>query len=132
MRYIFSILLITLLLSCRKENIQILDDKITGKWELSHRWGTIVGINESYPAGNGAILQFSNNNFYQYLGTQLVQSGTFALVEDTASYTVKGHRITFNTTNGNGFEKFAQIADTALILSDYGSDAEHKQYKRLP
>ena len=131
MKPILFLLLTIIIFSCKKERGLTLFEKVNGRWELSRRWGTIAGVDESYPPGNGTILQFTGNNFYQYSGAQLVQSGTFTITEDITSYSVKGARITFNANNGSGSEKFILIADTALTFNDYVADAEFIQYRRL-
>ena len=58
MRSTITLVLIIIILSCKKEKVHAIQSSIIGKWELSRRWGTIAGIDESFPAGNGAILEF--------------------------------------------------------------------------
>lgn len=131
MKPILFLLLLAIILSCKKESVSPLQEKLQGRWELNRRWGTVAGIDESYPPGNGTILQFSSNNFYDYSGTQLLQSGTFTMSDDNTSYSVKGARINFHMGNGGSSEKFMIITDTTLTFSDYATDAEFKQYRRL-
>ena len=131
MRSTITLVLIIIILSCKKEKVHAIQSSIIGKWELSRRWGTIAGIDESFPAGNGAILEFSDNNFYRYFNTQLTQTGTYTIVEDTTSFTVHGKRITFNGSGSMSSEKFVMITDSVLTFRDYWSDAESKRYRRL-
>ena len=131
MKPILFLLLLAIILSCKKESVSPLQEKLQGRWELNRRWGTVAGIDESYPPGNGTILQFSGNNFYNYSGTQGLQSGTFTVTDYVTSYSVKGVRVTFHVVNGSSSEKFMIITDTALTFNDYASDAEFKQYRRL-
>jgi len=131
MKPTITLLFIIITLGCKKEKIHAIQSSIIGKWELSRRWGTIAGIDENFPAGNGAILEFSGNNFYRYSNTQLTQTGTYTIVEDTTSFTVHGKRITFNGNNSIDYEKFVMITDTTLTIRDYWADAESNQYRRL-
>jgi hypothetical protein len=126
-----TLLFIIITLGCKKEKIHAIQSSIIGKWELSRRWGTIAGIDENFPAGNGTILEFSGNNFYRYSNTQLTQTGTYAIVEDTTSFTVHGKRVTFNVNSTIDNEKFVMIIDTMLTIRDYWADAESNQYRRL-
>ena len=126
-----TLLFIIITLGCKKEKIHAIQSRIIGKWELSRRWGTIAGIDENFPAGNGAILEFSGNNFYRYSNTQLTQTGTYKIVDDTTSFTIHGKRITFNGNSSIDYEKFAMITDTTLTIKDYWADAESNQYRRL-
>ena len=131
MKPTITLLFIIITLGCKKEKIHAIQSSIIGKWELSRRWGTIAGIDENFPAGNGAILEFSDNNFYRYFNTQLTQTGTYTIVEDTLSFTVHGKRITFNGSGSMSSEKFVLITDSVLTFRDYWSDAESNQYRRL-
>ncbi len=131
MKPTITLLFILIILSCKKEKVHANQSSIIGKWELSRRWGTLAGIDESFPAGNGAILEFSDNNFYRYSNAQLTQTGTYTIVEDTMSFTVHGKRITFNGNGSMDSEKFLMITDSTLTFRDYWADAEVSQYRRL-
>jgi hypothetical protein len=58
MKPTITLLFIIITFGCKKEKVNEIQSSIIGKWELSRRWGTLAGIDESFPAGNGAILEF--------------------------------------------------------------------------
>ena len=62
--FIIVTLTLLLIISCRKSSI---DDQrlLTGKWELRQSAGGIAGT-INYAAGNGYLVEFYNNNQYQF------------------------------------------------------------------
>ena len=61
---------------------------IIGSWELRTMQGGMLPASELAP-GNGTILQFSATHYTKYENNTVVQTGTYAIIEDsTVSKTV--------------------------------------------
>ena len=86
-------------------------------------------FDERFAPGNGTILEFTETRFVRYTQNQQIQAGTYMLTADTTSFNTHSTRITF-LTNGTAFDQFLITSDTAIVIWQYGTNAESSLYKR--
>jgi hypothetical protein len=125
MKPTLSLLLLVLLLSCKKTEVTI-QDRIIGKWELrktSSGWtGTI-----NYSPGNGYITEFTETTYSTYNNAQLDDSGFYTIIKDTVS---NKDRIIYNGVVSQP-KTFISITDNKLSFSINIIDAGGSVYERI-
>ena len=88
MRPILYLLLLFVVLSCKKDEDTI-QDRLAGKWELRKIYGGIMNGTpippEFYPPGNGNVYEFTKTTLSVYINGQLYGSGTYDVGFDSAS-----------------------------------------------
>jgi hypothetical protein len=78
------------LLACKKENKKaeteenIAGEGIEGTWELSETYGGMSPYTE-HPPGNGNLLQFDQTSYKIYTTLQVMQQGTYQLINDSVT-----------------------------------------------
>ena len=75
--YWLIVVVICCTLSCKKTQVNV-SPGLFGKWEVRHTMGSIVGYDSTFKAGNGRVLQFSQDSTYRsYNKQKLLQTGKF-------------------------------------------------------
>ena len=144
---IFSVCLFVLSVaftSCQKgetTNTNLAATSIVGSWELRTMQGGMLPARELAP-GNGTILHFTDTHYTKYENNTAVQTGTYAIIEDsTVSKTVglvmppgkSSHRIILKN-DANMRSTFIDIEGDKLSLVwgyfplDYGV---FQQYEKI-
>lgn len=113
-----------------------------GTWELRKTSGAMNPAVSEYPAGNGHILTFTDNDYGIYVNGQLTKSGTYTIVNDsTVSETVYlqfpagrfPNRIVYDNDYGAG-KVFMEISNNRLVFisGNYAVDGGHsEEYERV-
>jgi hypothetical protein len=131
--------------SCKKEKADKgcidLSNSLAGTWELRQTSAAMNPVVSNYPAGNGNILKFMNDNYEKYSNGQLVSSGRFSIVSDPTVETSIclvfpagqfSNRIVYDSNN-SAPKEFIQISNGKLIFISgcYALDAGQKsEYQR--
>ena len=136
--FISTITLIFCFESCIKTSCgedKNISSSIIGTWELRKTTAAMNPIGMTYPAGNGNILKFNNDNYEVYKNKQLVKTGKYIIVIDSTveksvcleftpdRYT---NRVVYDG-NFNEPKEFFEISNDQLtfISGCYAVDAGH-------
>jgi hypothetical protein len=128
---IFSLfLIITTIISCKKDGARELAKKLEGSWELSKSSGGLEGKTISYPTGAGNILEFSGSTFRETRNNQLIRSGTFKIFKEVSIVTKKeGDRIQFDSTPDSRY--FISVLDNSLSIDFDIFDPNSLTYQKV-
>ena len=130
MKYFLPLMVIAIcLFGCQKDKVTA--PSVAGRWELRQEIGGSMGLDNSYPVGNGNVYQFnSDGTFMQYTADSLTAKGT---------YTVKAHAETVNSVgyneiyfNGSANGQIVQVADSTLTLGITYDDGIANIYAKIP
>ncbi|MDO3625563.1 hypothetical protein [Mucilaginibacter sp. BT774] len=74
--YLLLTLIVVGALACKKT--EPVRPGLFGKWEIHRRYGSLLGFDSTYTAGNGTIYQFNSDSTYKYyIKYKLASTGTF-------------------------------------------------------
>jgi hypothetical protein len=80
---LFIVLILLIVLGCKKEKKTLPTPGLFGTWELRHGYGGIAGISVAYPPGNGQKIQFNaDSTFKMFQQLNITNQGTFSIVKN--------------------------------------------------
>jgi hypothetical protein len=124
-----TILLLTLLaicaLACKKS--EPVQPGLFGKWEIHRRYGSLLGFDSIYKAGNGTIMQFNSDSTYKYyIKNKLSSSGTFH-VRTNPGIAISLSIYFDNNTNGEPFS----YGGTTMTIGTAADDGVAADYIKI-
>jgi hypothetical protein len=135
--YVFF-LLISFVLSCKKENPQpqpTILDKLQGTWELRYRSGGLAGIHDSFSQGNGNIIIFYSNSRFKeecVFCNPTKTEGYITIFSDSIDFCGSHDRIKyFNDLNTNLSLDAVSFKDNKLNLCQYAMDGFERVYEKI-
>ena len=126
MKPALCLLLLTFLLSCKKEEASF-KKQIIGKWELHKSYGGFTPTINEYPPGNGHIKIFTETEFTEYHSGQILEQGLYTVV-DTVWNGEKGGIIYINSAL---LPYFFKVNNSKLSLSWLGADGGGSEYRKI-
>lgn len=128
---ILVLLILTLLIACKKKETVKDMISIIGKWELRTGINGLTGQKTDYPSGNGNIIIFTKSNYQNYSGQKLIKSGTYKIVRETSAITnVMGNRIIYDD-EADAVRLFIDTHDGNLNLNIDAVDGSGTIYKGI-
>lgn len=128
MKKIISVALLLLLASACKKSSQS-PAGYYGTWELRHYSGTIAGVNETLPAGNGSTLRLNHDSSYAlFVDFKQVAVGTFSI--KPASIDFGGTTYDGIFFSGIPFGEFITLKADSLTIGQTFADGEISVYVR--
>ncbi|WP_214226454.1 hypothetical protein [Pedobacter sp. B4-66] len=128
---ILVLLILPLLIACKKKETEKDMISIIGKWELRTDINGLTGKKTDYPNGNGNIIVFTKSNYQNYSGQKLIKSGTYKIVREISTTTkVLGNRIIYDGET-DAVRLFIDIHDGNLNLNIDAVDGPGSIYKGI-
>jgi hypothetical protein len=133
MKGVICLLIMAALCSCKKDNdIKNIKQDIAGSWEL-RKSSSFAGI-QNYPAGNGSIFVFDQNNNYQRKAHDtLIISGHYSIRKQKDCYERETNYACYLSEVSSGGYQYIEIKNDTLIFSTSNciSDGTISYYQRL-
>ena len=119
------LLAIISLVSCKKV---LVTPGLIGKWELRSKFGSIIGFDSVFTAGNGRVLEFRGDSTYlQYNKGRLLQQGKYHII-NTNYPSANSLSITFD--NGD-YQQYLNLTGTNLQIGMDANDGVESQYQKI-
>lgn len=128
---ILVLLILPLLIACKKKDTEADMISIIGKWELKTGISGSTGQKADYPSGNGNIIVFTKSNYQNYSDQKLIKSGTYKIVKEISMITnVMGNRIIYDNET-DAARSFIDTHDGNLNLNIDAVDGSGTIYKAI-
>lgn len=127
-----AILLLTLVsicsLACKKSD-PIVTPGLFGTWELRRHYGSLLGFDSTFKAGNGTVYQFKSDSTYKlYIKYKLVSQGPFHITASDIGINVST-RIYFG--NDSGFSEPFYYNGTQMTIGTAADDGIASDYVKI-
>ena len=129
--YLLLTLIVVGALACKKT--EPVRPGLFGKWEIHRRYGSLLGFDSTYKAGNGTIYQFNSDSTYKYyIKNKLASTGAFHIralnVPDVLGI-APSFKIYFDsdTTYGEPFS----YSGTAMTIGTAANDGIASDYVKI-
>jgi len=128
---ILVLLILPLLIACKKKDTEVDMVSIIGKWELKTSISGSTGQKTDYSSGNGNIFVFAKSNYQNYSDQKLIKSGTYKVVKGISMITnVMGNRIIYDNET-DAVRVFIDTHDGNLNLNIDAVDGPATIYKAI-
>ena len=119
------LLVIISLASCKKVAVA---PGLIGKWELRSKFGSIIGFDSVFTAGNGRVIEFNGDSTYlQYNKGRLLQQGKYHII-NTNYPGANSLSITFDNSD---YQQYLNLTGTSLEIGMDANDGVETHYQKI-
>jgi hypothetical protein len=129
MKYLKFLVILMMLMSCKKDKTVKPADQLIGKWELASSSGGIAGITINYPANSGNTVEFNGVSFKEVRDNKVMGSGGYATKKQMSMLSnMEGDGLVYE-----GIEQrfFFSIFDNELSIYHDAYDGFNNRYRRI-
>ncbi|PYF77183.1 hypothetical protein [Pedobacter nutrimenti] len=134
MKTYLSLFLFAIIISFSSCSKSLINDKLSGNWELRHIKGIQVAhVSPDFAPGNGNLIKFTGKTFEKYNDGKLSSKGTYAVQEEKKE--INNEQVSYSIVYNNdmGTKEFFNLENGKLTLyvGEIAADGYQSTYQKL-